>query len=722
MTRTLFDQIPTQPPLIHLSCLVDDHPRFRMQAWNWLVALRALKTRARLFIHHTPTALNPATQTLFQGFGATLVEILPFDQGPARYCNKIRQLETAEFVAADFVMLSDADMIFLQDPADMVRSGCVRARTVDADNPPRAVWTELFDRAGLSAALLRIGETALALDPATTTFATNFNGGFYTMTGDMAQTLLPLWHKHASYCLDQSDLLDKFLLHSDQLGFGMAVAEAGFAVDLLPFASNLPTHLPKDSYARIPAQDIASLHYHKHLDQHGLPLAVGVNWIDRAVVQARKILTDGRRGAFSNEIFWDHRYDQFPELGSGLGSRDAVLAYKHALLRPYVALIGTGSILDVGCGDLEVFGPLPAVNYTGIDISEQALTIARGKRPDWTFANRDIAGMATGSYDYSSCIDVLIHQPTTAAAQGLAENLVRVARKGVFFSIHSAEIQGSGISFNSHGIRDFVANLPGVAAVQQIGSYRDTALYFAEIGLGERRTGHDIGLHELAVGIGFHDDPAALLDLVAFSRARIGFFPRTVIRTHEYPWFARQIGDCAGLKILDVGAGVCCLPFLFADRGAVVTTVDKHVSLRNSQPRDQWNEWGFLDYGAIDQRITSYNTDMSGFDPSVSFDIIYSVSVMEHMPATVRRAAIGRIAQLLGPGGKLYLSLDLIPGTTDLWNMNEGQIVDPAGHGTLADIIAELAGAGLHLLAESTLAGMPLSRTDVAYLICAKAS
>ena len=61
MTRTLFDQIPTPPPLIHLSCLVDDHPRFRMQAWNWLVALRALKTRARLFIHHTPTALNPAT-------------------------------------------------------------------------------------------------------------------------------------------------------------------------------------------------------------------------------------------------------------------------------------------------------------------------------------------------------------------------------------------------------------------------------------------------------------------------------------------------------------------------------------------------------------------------------------------------------------------------------------------------------------------------------------
>ena len=40
-------------------------------------------------------------------------------------------------------------MLFLQDPADLVRPGVLRAKTVDADNPPRALWTELFTRADL---------------------------------------------------------------------------------------------------------------------------------------------------------------------------------------------------------------------------------------------------------------------------------------------------------------------------------------------------------------------------------------------------------------------------------------------------------------------------------------------------------------------------------------------------------------------------------------------
>lgn len=145
-------------------------------------------------------------------------------------------------------------------------------------------------------------------------------------------------------------------------------------------------------------------------------------------------------------------------------------------------MIGTGSILDVGCGDLDVFGPLPAINYTGIDISEQALTIARRKRPDWSFANRTIDQCDSGSFDYTSCIDVLIHQPTTMAAQALADDLVRVARKGVIFSIHSQAIQGSGISFDSSGIKDHIAKMSEVAAVREIGTYRDTTLYFAELG------------------------------------------------------------------------------------------------------------------------------------------------------------------------------------------------------------------------------------------------
>jgi cyclopropane fatty-acyl-phospholipid synthase-like methyltransferase len=122
----------------------------------------------------------------------------------------------------------------------------------------------------------------------------------------------------------------------------------------------------------------------------------------------------------------------------------------------------------------------------------------------------------------------------------------------------------------------------------------------------------------------------------------------------------------------------------------------------------------------MDLRIRSFNVDMCEFDLSENYDIVYSVSVIEHMPAEVRRKVIVRISNLLRPEGQLFLSVDLIPGERQLWNYNEGQIVDSEHHGTIDDLKAELAAAGLAVISESNIRGMPMSRTDVAYFVCRK--
>lgn len=471
--------VPTLHPAatVHISCVVDDRPRFRMEAWNWLLSLAALRTRCRIFIHYLPGALNEKTRAQFEALGATLVETTPFGDGPAKYCNKIRQLETRQLLDADFVILSDADIVFLEDPDLLASPERFRAKTVDAPNPPETIWSELFERAGLSR---KIDTARLELYPKKRTFSTNFNGGLYVIPGSAARTLRPLWEKWARFCLRQGELLGTYLHHSDQLGMGLALAESGIALDPLPSGANLPIHLEKRALSRIPRQAVSGIHYHRHVDQHGLPREAGIPWMDAAVGRAREILTTERRKGFSNDIFWDFRYAQSPELGSGLGSRGEVLAYKQSLLRPYVERIGNGTLLDVGCGDLEVFAPLPVVNYTGIDVSEQALAIARGKRPQWTFEARAIDEFEAASFDYAACIDVLIHQPSEAAAKALVRHLARVARKGVLFSAHTEVIDGSGISFDSGHLKAYMASLPEIRTVSEIGAYRDTSLYFAE--------------------------------------------------------------------------------------------------------------------------------------------------------------------------------------------------------------------------------------------------
>jgi hypothetical protein len=227
----------------------------------------------------------------------------------------------------------------------------------------------------------------------------------------------------------------------------------------------------------------------------------------------------------------------------------------------------------------------------------------------------------------------------------------------------------------------------------------------------------DIPEHALARALADAQDRALLAELVALSREQIGFFPATASRTVEYPWFAERLARHAGRAVIDVGAGVCVLPFWLARQDCRVVTLDSHRLARDPRARADWNEWGFLDYGKLDPRIVSYRIDAAAFEPELPAAAVYSVSVLEHMPAAVRRALVARLAGWLAPGGRVYLSLDLVPGTDDLWPLSEGRIVDPGGeHGGFADVLAELRAAGLVIVETSLARGIPASRTDVAFL------
>jgi hypothetical protein len=62
----------------------------------------------------------------------------------------------------------------------------------------------------------------------------------------------------------------------------------------------------------------------------------------------------------------------------------------------------------------------------------------------------------------------------------------------------------------------------------------------------------------------------------------------------------------------------------------------------------------------------------------MTFDCIYSVSVIEHVPCVVRKAWVRKFAAQLATGGMLLLTVDLSPGTDFLWNLSEGRVVEPA--------------------------------------------
>jgi SAM-dependent methyltransferase len=214
-----------------------------------------------------------------------------------------------------------------------------------------------------------------------------------------------------------------------------------------------------------------------------------------------------------------------------------------------------------------------------------------------------------------------------------------------------------------------------------------------------------------------------LAEAIFVSLQAFGFYTRHAPRYLEYPWIIERILHASAPgAVLDLGAGVSPVPLILAARDWAVTTVDYSQTIRSVTQPGKLNEWGFLDYKEVDGRIRSVNEDFSktDFAPD-SFDVIYSVSVIEHMPADIRRDVVATASKCLKPGGGLILTLDLEPKTLRLWNRDRGKKVEPTKtHGTLDDFLAEMSSVDLIVEYLEVRRDLPRSRTDIAFLVARK--
>lgn len=698
-----------------ISCVVDDQPKFLMQLWNLVCSLMAVgdwpKPGVELFIHHT-RAVDPKRLAMFARLGARLRLVEPWGSDAARYCNKLRQLETPELQEADVIILLDTDIVIARPLGPLMSSQTVCGKIVDHANPPEETWQALLKGTAFEGCNIFQGIPTMSPDARTPN--TNFNGGLYILPRAAFMTLKTLWPKWSDFCLENGDCLEKFAHHADQIGFALAMLEAGLDFKPLSLGENFPLHFARKAYEHMDPCDLSIIHYHWRMNDHGLPLPLGIEWIDAQVRAVSQRITAQRRTAFDNAIFWDFRYDAFPQLGSGVGSRGNVLAYKRSRLAPFFRIFADQPVVDVGCGDLETTRYAPLRDYKGLDLSKTALAIAQEKRPDWRFSSDSLADLKEDSAALALCLDVLIHQSTPDAAQTLVNHLVRVATDAVIVSGYRSTPEAHGIVFPHPPVMEMLRANPQIERVFEIGQYRGLSLAVGQKKSRGPANPSDVDLEKLAWGMANSSTPDLLADLVRLSRDRFTFFPTTITRTIEYPWLASRMQDCAGQRILDLGAGVSALPIWLAERGANMVTVDFHTIIRDLENRIGWNEWGFLDFSLFDPRIASFNMDMCEFYDDQGFDLIYSASVIEHMPAVARRRIIQRLTGLLRPDGRLLLTLDLIPGTNRLWLLSEGKEVDPPDqHGHLEDIIAELAGIGLDVFEQSVMRDIPGSRTDI---------
>jgi 2-polyprenyl-3-methyl-5-hydroxy-6-metoxy-1,4-benzoquinol methylase len=698
------------------SCVVDDHPKFRLQAaylvWS-LIELGGVDP-VQVVVHYVgdPPHAFRALMT-----GRHRVELRRVSAAQHAYCNKVQQLDT--FAGAhERVVLLDCDTIVTRPtpwPADVP----VAAKRVDTATPPESVLRALFEQANLTPSW---GPSdCLPGREGGQTVTHNYNGGVYAIDGAAIGVTAAAWRRWIDFCLARRELLAQDWVHVDQVAFALAMTELGIETAPLDRRFNFPTHLTLP-----PALDCDPyvLHYHWMLDDQQLLRKTGLAGVDRRIAQINARLEAERQSAFDNATFWDYRYATNLERGSGLGSRGPSLAAKRDLVQRLLDAGAYPTVLDVGCGDLETTRHVTgAFEYTGVDVSLEALNVARTKRPDWRFLPAH--ALATGSdetdFALAMSFDVLIHQSTRADYDALIALLVESAADTlVVAGYDDAPAFTSSLTYYYEPLRESLGRTGAFAEMFTVARYRDVSVIVAK---RSRQQVHarDMTADKVHSLVGWTRDPLRFRELLDFSRRRLGFFPDHSPRAVEYAWVADRIEALPGppKSVIDAGAGVTCLPLYLAERGHGVVTVDNHPLRRRIEDRAEWNEWGFLDYAQLDPRIRSLNVPFETLDSGERHDVVYSVSVIEHLATPVRQAWLRRIAGLLRPGGALFLTVDLIAPGDELWPFAEGRIVEES-HGSLGDLCDEMRSVGLGIQSLEVVRALPATRVDIALIAAGK--
>lgn len=121
--------------------------------------------------------------------------------------------------------------------------------------------------------------------------------------------------------------------------------------------------------------------------------------------------------------FSDTRHEAWPEFGS-------LRALKSAEDAEPVKL------LDIGCANGRLLNyilkHIPAMHYTGLDLSRQLLTVAKKNYPEYDFVHGSILKLPFNneSFDVVACVATLQHVPSLTYRQQAIRELVRVLKPG----------------------------------------------------------------------------------------------------------------------------------------------------------------------------------------------------------------------------------------------------------------------------------------------------
>ena len=607
------------------------------------------------------------------------------------HCNKIAG---AQRLAAEhptgLVVLCDADIAVLEDPRQIALPGhSIAAKTVDTPLPPVEVLTSVFHTAGVTMPPL----VPLPWGPDQWTVRGNSNGGIYLVPGALLGQVASAWATWARWLLDRSELLQEWTVYVDQVAMALGLAAEDIGSHPLDVRWNTPTH----DKTRIPTDppSPAVLHYHQEVEPDGLIRAVGSAPIDEKIETANAAVR--RVWAVADPLATQRRW-----LAGGDDARATVplQEQQRAVISSLRDTLRPKSVVEIKGHAESVTAGLDLPHLEQVDPSGVA---ADGTSPADLTISLDVLPHLGDELEYRNCVKGLWESTAKAMVVEGYEDCFGVVGPDTFFH---------------EPLSETIKVLAPEAEVYPVAGDGSLATLVAL-----RPPAHphprDFPSETLEPLVHRIPDPVGLMEMRLQARQTTGFYPDHSPRLWEYPVVATLIGDHLppGSRLIDVGAGVSPLAPYLTGRGYLVDTVDPSTIERTWSDHSDWNEWHFLDYAATGLAHRSWNCTLADVPLRPLVDGIYSVSVIEHVPAAARRALLQDISDRTRLDGLVVLTIDLMRGRDDLWNHNLGvEVEDPAVHGSFENVIAECAEVGLALVHSEAVREWPGTHVDIGLL------
>ena len=458
-----------------IGCVTENSPKYLSQALRLVQSIRwfgGSLSGTNIMVCIVDQA-EPEYAEELRRWGA-FVRIVPRFSPFHPHSNKLRFLEIPEVNTYDTVMLMDCDTLVVHDFSNDVNGKTLQAKIADMATVSFEIFRELFSFYGLP---LPLPEYKCTFTGQPTIWYCN--AGVLIFPQKVLRSLYPSWRKFTADLAQNIHLLGKSGHFCEQASLSLAFAENPVPFEELPSAMNFPLHLEgPNAPEEMKNCDPRIIHYHHLVDPSGLIMnPPHYPQAHVKIAQFNERLKQHRRKRFDNKVFWDLRYAEYPDLGSGIGSRGSSLIYKKQILKQMIDDLSPQSVLDIGCGDQFVTSDLPDDIYTGIDVSPVVTEQNRRRYPKRRYITGDFLSESLPQFDLTICFDVVIHLDNIESYRAFVNRFISCSSGHGIISGYEGPPGYSDITFYHEPLSTTLKN-GGARNLKRLGQYRDTVIWY----------------------------------------------------------------------------------------------------------------------------------------------------------------------------------------------------------------------------------------------------